>query len=828
MTTRHLLTESLDDYGPMVALAVRRPDLGLVPSLRAPGSPLPASAPAVSMHEFLASADADVLALWRHLQQLWHRWAAPLDSFNPVRWYLTALADGPHRAVHAAVDRQLQVLGQAASGRLEAAARLLGREDRGAVLGWGAPEWSLPGMLLAARTGRTFLWVPTAADAVRAAADWPGPLTLCFPHDEVTVEEVLRLSETRSFTGPGRLAGGLRLASRPLGFLTATSLDVLSGVVGRQLAADLPLPSTTASVFTGLDTDPQVGEDAYLLNRERSSAGYLEAVGDVSALFLSGHSREDLFHLGPDVLCGRSLRATGEGVRQPACVLDGRCVKDGEILPAHRLSAPVAFFNSCNVMRLGGDGAFDAAFTLPFTFQEGRGIAAVGSRRTRFGDDNVELGLAERLLRTGRTMGETVRLLNGALPLWGREAPDYLLLGDAEFTPFAPGPDTARATVSTAADGATQAVFTGVEAELLEVRLPGAGSDPAVRVVEAVGEDGAPVHVDLRSALVPESDGGLRLFVFSWQTLRLASLTLRIEASRPHQDLVADTGQALRNATAYRRLLRSCLSGFDNAEQELRSQATALSRRRAEARTAPLGWQDADSTAQELRRQIGRLDTALCGSLLDRIHTGAFVLLEQYESVDGTFHVSRHLPATTCPYCEQRVVVREYRHEYQPEVRREFALCASCGNVWDTAEGTHPPVALGEEVALRGSEHAQGVRVTNTQDRPLRGAVGLRLYQAAKHGVAVTPEVRDVEVPPHSSREFWFTLKLPDQIPAHMEFLRGFLVSNLGVSVFQRNLWIRPAAGADRPEAEEPGSTVAPVWPPTGTVLSQVVAGRRQ
>ena len=104
MTTRHLLTESLDDYGPMVALAVRRPDLGLVPSLRAPGSPLPASAPAVSMHEFLASADADVLALWRHLQQLWHRWAAPLDSFNPVRWYLTALADGPHRAVHAAVD----------------------------------------------------------------------------------------------------------------------------------------------------------------------------------------------------------------------------------------------------------------------------------------------------------------------------------------------------------------------------------------------------------------------------------------------------------------------------------------------------------------------------------------------------------------------------------------------------------------------------------------------------------------------------------------------------------------------------------------------------
>lgn len=833
-----VVTETLDDYGPMVALAIRRPDLLLVPLLREPGSPLPEPGADETMHEFLDTADNETLALWRHFQLLWHRWTVPLDQFNPVRWYLTARAQGSHAAVHSVVDAQLQQVFQADQGRLGTVARIVsqdvGRPDsvsgdeRAAVLGWGAPEWSLPAMLLAARTGRPYLWVRDCAEAMGEAGQWAGPLTLSFPHDEATVGQIMALVATRTYPAPGPLSDGLRLASRPLGFLTATSLQVLSSVVSRQLSLTLPLPPTSVAVFTGLDTDPDPGANSFLLNRERSAAGYLEAVGDVTALFLSGHSREDLFHLGPDALCGRSLAGapSGPSVRLPACVLDGRCVKNGTVLPAHALSAPVAFFNSCNVMRLGGGGAFDVHFTLPFTYQEGAGIAIVGSRRTRFGDDNVELSFAERLLRTGRSMGEVVRLLNNAVPLWGREAPDYLLLGDSEFAPFPAAPSAAAVTTRDAGDGVVEATFTDVEAELLELALDGSGPDPSVRILGVVGPDGQPADIDLRSAMVIERDGATRLFLFSWQPLRLRSLSLRIEPGRPHQDVVADIGTTLANATAYRRLLRTYLKGFDNTEQELRSRATALSRWRAQARTVPLALRDADAAAAELRATIARLDQALCGHLLTCIGAGAFVWLEQYESVDGNFHVARHLPSAACPYCEQEVVVREYRHDYHVGARREFGLCNTCGNVWDVVSGTRPPVVTGEDTALRGTEHAQAVVVANAHDRPLRGAVGLRLYLADKYGVTVTPELRPVSVDPGASREYSFTLKLPEGVPAHMEFLRGFLVSSLGVSVFQRNLWVRPAAGDQgRPS---PVAASIPVWPPAGTVVATGTRGTRR
>ena len=830
-----VLTETLDDFGPMVALAIRRPELLLVPQLREPGSRLPEPAGGETMHEFLDTADVETLALWRHFQVLWHRWTAPLDQFDPVRWYLTARAQGSHAAVHSAVDAQLQQVFQADQGRLGTVARIVRRAadtasepGTGAMLGWGTPEWSLPAMLLAARTGRPFLWVRDHAEAVDEAGQWAGPLTLSFPHDEATVGEIMALVATRTYSAPGPLSDVLRLASRPLGFLTATSLEVLSSVVGRQLCLALPLPATSVAVFTGLDTDPDPGANSYLLNRERSAAGYLEAVGDVTALFLSGHSREDLFHLGPDALCGRSLQdaPSGPQARLPACVLDGRCVKNGAVLPAHALSAPVAFFNSCNVMRLGGDGAFDVHFTLPFSYQEGAGIAVVGSRRTRFGDDNVELTLAERLLRTGRSMGEVVRILNNALPLWGREAPDYLLLGDCEFAPFPAASSAATVTIRDAGDGIVEATCTGVAAEMLELELGGSGPDPSVRIMDVAGPDGQPADVDLRSAIAIEPDGAARLLIFSWSPLRLSSLSLRVEPGRPHQDVVADVGATLANAAAYRRLLRTYLKGFDNTEQELRSRATALSRSRAQARTVPLALADADAAAAELRAAISRIDQALCDHLLGCIGAGPFVWLEQYESVDGNFHVARHLPAAACPYCQQEVVVREYRHDYHAEARREFGLCNTCGNVWDVVSGTRPPVLTGDDTALRGTEHVQGVVVANDHDLPLRGAVGMRLYQADRYGATVTPGLRPVSVDPGSSREYSFALKLPEGVPAHMEFLRGFLVSGLGVSVFQRNLWVRPAASEQASSASTAATTL--VWPPAGTVVAAGTRGRRR
>lgn len=784
-----LVAETPDDYAAAAAVAVRHRSERWAPVLQPFGSRLPAlDLPTEPLHRHVAAGDLFDRDEFHQFLVLWHRWHAPRDAVDPMRWYLTAAlpSTAPPATMAADVDGVMEdLLAFRPADRLAVVADAVGvAADAGAVVGWGDPRWAVPAILHAGLTGRPFLWARTAEELVDAAGAPVDQLTVAVPLPQIDLPLLHALTGARSFRVDLPRVREVELCARPLSFLTARTVEVVSRVVARHRAyAGVPVgPSTW--LFTGEQPGHEVDPDVTYLSREESTAAHLELAGDADVLVLAGHSREDLFHVGPDALCGRSAESATPGAGPlPACATDGRCVKDGEVLPVGRLRAKALLVHGCNVLRLGG-GSFAPEYTIAFSALEGRCNAVVASRRTRFGNTTEQV-LLHQLLRTGRTLGEAVRLVNNTLPFTGPESPDYLLLGEGGWAPY-PAPDgTAEVTVEPV-DGGWQVTATAVDTPVLEVRLPELHDEVWVR------PDGeAAAWRDVHHALAPEPDGTARLLVYGWQRLRADRLSFRAMAGPPEGDRVRSLAAAARSAP-YRRLLRGSAPRFENQEKELRSLSTAVARELTEVRHRPLAALELEEKAAAAGELLARMDEAVCSSLLDRIAAGAFVWLEQYTEVDGTFRVEEHLAPGTCPYCGAQVARKAIRHLFDPDVARDFGLCQTCGNVWDAPLGGVRPELRGDAVLTRGATATQEVVVRNPFDRSVRGFTGFRLYQAERYGVVVAPSVAEVVVPPCGEVALPFEIQVGDRVPAHMEFLRGFWASELDVAVFQRNVWVVP------------------------------------
>lgn len=783
-----LVAETPGDYATAAAVAVRRREGRWVPVLRPVGSRLPAlTVPTASLHRHVADGDLFDRDEFHAFQVLWHRWHAPRDAVPPMRWYLTAAwpSTEPPAALAARVDDLSHALAcLPPAERVAAVAHALRLPPGGgAVLGFGDPAWAVPAILHAGLTGRPFVWFDTPDELVEAAGVDLDEVTVTVPLPALDLDLLHRLLAARSFRVDLPRVREVDLCRRPLSFLTARNVEVLTRVVAKHQAYDGTPVGPSTWLFTGEQPGHDVDPDVTYLSREEATAAHLELAGDADVVVLAGHSREDLFHVGGDALCGRSADAGDPGPGHlPACATDGRCVKGGEVLPVSRLGAKLLAVHGCNVLRLGG-GSFAAEFTIAFTALEGACNAVVASRRTRFGHTTEQI-LLHQLLRTGRTLGEAVRLVNNTLPFTGPESPDYLLLGEGGWAPYPPD-GTAEVAVVPDGDG-WRVTASAVDTPVLEVRLPELRDEVWVR---PDGDHDA--WRDVHAALAPEPDGSARLLVFGWRRLQAGQLSFRVGLGTPARDRVRSIVAASR-AAPYRRVLRGTSPRFDNQERELRSLSTAVARELTEARRTPLATAEAEERAAAATDLLARMDEAVCTSLLDRIATGAFVWLEQLTEVDGTFRVEEHLPPGRCPYCGARVVRTAVRHLLDPAVARDFGLCQTCGNVWDAPLDGVRPELRGDAVLRRGTTATQEVVVRNPLDRTVRGFTGFRLYQAERHGVRVHPAVAEVVVQAGAEAVVPFRIDVTDAVPAHMEFLRGFWASELDVAVFQRNVWVVP------------------------------------
>jgi hypothetical protein len=794
---RLLLAEVVEDYAVAVALALRRGgEAGWLPVLQPVDSrlgPLPFTGDAV--HDRLEADPGIDVGEWTAFQRLWYRWHAPSDHLPVMRWYLTAAwpaAGRPPAALSEPVDGCLQELELTPPAeRARRLAETLGRGDPDRpVMGWGDPHWALPAMLHACLTGRQFVWFDERADLLAAVAEGDARPLIAVPSHELDLDLFNSLQDAHGFSIDLARLRDVRFQGRPVSYFTARTLETLTRVVVKHEAYRHRAVERAAWVFTaeaaGRETDP----DVTLLGSDQAGAAYLELLEDPELLVISGHSREDLFHIGEDAICGRSRDAEDappEHDRLPACARDGRCVKPGAILPVHELRAKALVMNGCNLMRLGGRSSFAPEYTIPFTALEGTCNLVIASRRTRFGDETGHV-LLHQLLRAGTPAGEAARLVNNTLPFSCAEVPDNIVLGDGDWRLY-PEPEGPEARIELErAPGGWRLRAADVDTPVLRVRLPDL---PAEVHVRSATPDGC--RLDLLHAVAPEPDGGATLLLFGWRRLVADSLELWIGTEPLAGDALAALRRAQRNL-AYGRLFRGYVPRFENQERELQSSGVRVTRLLREARHRVRSADEALGKAAEAVEHLGRMDAAICGALLERIGTSAFVWLDQYMEVDGRFDVAEHLPAgARCPYCESPVVRRVYRHLLLPEVAREFEICQTCGNIADLPLGGPRARFRGPDVLTRGASVGQEVVVCNSSSHRVLGHVGFRVYQADRFGTRVTPAQAPVELEAGEERAVAFEIDIGERIPAHMEFMRGFWVGALDVSVFQKNIWVVPA-----------------------------------
>jgi hypothetical protein len=788
-----LAADNLEDYAVAVALALRRRGApAFLPVLASRQSRLPdLPFPSQPLHEQVAGGGLLAGRDWRSFQVLWHRWLAPRDMVPPMRWYLTASwpSSDPPEQLGEAVDGCLQELRETPPAERPAAvAQALGLPPpAGVVAGLGRCEPLLPAMLHASLAGKPFVWLEDASELLelaRSPIEW---LTISTPLADLGLDLLNELVRARSFRVPLPRVAALEFQARPLSFFAARTTEILSRLaVKHELYRRQPLGSS-AWLFTAETRDHPTDPEVTLLTHEQATAAHVEMLQDPDLLAVWGHSREDLLHLGPDAICGLSAEVpvAGSPGPFPACVHDGHCIKNGELLRANRLPAKVLLLGGCNLMRLGGRGGFAPEFTIAFSAQEGACAVVVASRRTRFGLHQDQI-LMHQLMKGGMPLGEAVRVTNNALPFLGPESPDFLVLGEGDWRPFGPG--DGRAHVEVSADGEGWLVdCSDVDAHYVEARIPKLEGEPHVQPLEGPFEEA--FH-----AISPEPDGGARVILFGWGRLRADRLRFRVTTEPPARAEGEALTAALRNHV-YDRLFASYLPRFENQRQELHSLGAHIARHLTEAAYRPSEHARVSAKAAEAAALLGRLDESLCRYLLDKVGRGAFVWMEQCTEVDGSFHVAEHLEPVPCPYCGSPVARKVLRHRFEPAAAREFALCQSCGNVWDVPLGGINPLLEGPDHLARGGVHSQTVLVANPDDRPRRGWLGFRVYQAEKHGVVVEPAATEVTLEPGGTARVEFTVRLGRGMPAHLEYERGFWVGELSVSVFQRNVWIEPEKG---------------------------------
>ncbi|MDH6574583.1 hypothetical protein [Kitasatospora sp. MAP5-34] len=668
--------------------------------------------------------------------------------------------------------------------------------DDGAVVGFGDPDWALPAALHAAGTGRALHWFDTPEELVTAvgklvATTGTAPLTICARPDLITRQLQDAVLDLLSFDAPMGPS-----PERPVSFLTARTLPIVTRVV----AAHLRTRAGRVSRAVGLFADRMIGtvDDDVLtcLDGEALTADAVRALGRPDLLMMWGHTREDLFHLGRDALCGRSLEWAGAdpGAHRPACAVDGRCVKDGDVLPLTAVGADAVFIGGCHVLRMGLPATFAPEFSLAFSAQEAGAAVVVSSPWAVVGSP-AEFLLLYRLLRGGVPVGEAVRLLNAALPYLGPDSPSYLVLGEGDTVLFDAPPPAGELT-RTAVDGGVRITGRGLDAEFVTVALDSLSSAPTVR---SSGRD-------LQYAVVPEPGGGATVVLFD-QARITGELDVTVDFTPPGRDAGRAVTAALANLDAYGRLLRGYRPKLKSWEQEWRSTATYLARNEARARYDTQAAAATDRRAAETAAAIGRADRELCAHYLTRTASNKpFSVHEQCLTDDGTFTVVAHATADACAYCGDTVMARTLASALAPATRRVLGICRTCGTVWDRPIHLDPPVVRMDPLVRRSVEHPVDLLLSNPLDRSLHGWAGLALRNSHRHGTRVWPETAEVELGPGEQRAFRFLLTAGESSPTYADFLRAFWTAELGVAAALRLVWV----GAGHPSAPDGTASEAP------------------
>lgn len=676
--------------------------------------------------------------------------------------------------------------------------RAPGHPGTGTVLGFGDADWALPAMLHAHADGRTFAWYDDVADLLTAAARGSGPLTVCAPPQRLTRDVQQALEDALSFRAAGSELAAIGLPARPLSYLTARTLPILSRVVAAHQRHRAARTRTALGLFAERMTG--VGDDEVLtcLVEEKLDGDAVRAAPTPELLMMWGHSREDLFHLGRDGLCGRSLEYGGAAPDAfvPSCVVDGGCVKPGGLVQVQELGANTVVMGGCNILRLGDRGLFAPEFSLAFSAQEGGASAVVTASGVVMGSP-IEFLFLYRLLRGGLPIGEAVRVLNAALPFLGPDAPSYQVLGEGDRVLFDPPRDRGERWCTETADG-MRAEFRGVHAEYLTIDLP--RFDDALQVRVAEDGTGADARLpELYFAAVPTPSGGATVYLYGPRRLEDADLTVRLDLRRPGADAAVAVASAMTTHQAYARLLRAYQPKLKNQEQEWRSTAAYLVRQATKARYDVRACAEADRRAEAAEAAVHAIDRDLCRHYVERAASQrGFTFHEQCLFEDGTFTVAEHFVDSACPYCGDQVLGRVVRSQPVPAAERRIGICRTCGTIGDRPARIPAPTLLLDPVLRPGQARPVSLELHNPEDRRVRGWAGITVRRARQFGYVIEPALHEVVLEPGGRQTVTSLLSTTEGKPNDAEFLRGYWSCELAVAVAQRTIWTASRPGAVR------------------------------
>ena len=646
------------------------------------------------------------------------------------------------------------------------------------------------GLARAAAQGRPFLAVETLADP-RIAALAEHAQSLYIVTDRADPDAMARLVREAGSRATAEPLPGVRAC--PVGFLHGRDFEAMTLLDAKQRrpvtgsGPDVLLDSTVSAA------PADAGDDLVTVPYRQADRDTIGRLEHIRLLAISSHGMSDQVHLNGDYLCGRSPYADVAGPldpRLPSCTMAGGgfCYfkPDGRPLPAHRVRAEHVFVNSCGSLSFE-ETDFNPLFAIWYAALDGRARSFVGTIRWKDGH-GLEALLYRNLLRSGRSLGEAVCLLNRALPGNQLEGGDvYFLLGDPADRLVERQPSRRSARLRRGRNvvdlSGGLACTTATSPEL----------------VSAIGQAGLQVRAeieDLQVSTIPAGGGAVHVLLFTGRRvgLDLGSVAVDVGDFRHEHATMLAVSDALEQTLApvlgmhglYPDQVRQ--GGRKNLEGRL----LQLSRLYKARFTDPAAAGRLVRTTRTLLRELDRTDEHIARWLQERIRTTSYRFSEHYQD---NFLLAGTDVGPGCYQCGRATTRRELRHILRPGIRRTEFICPRCGSIADTPD---PAVSLLidlPETVVRGEKATVSVRLDNRSGHERRGYCLAAVRRSATAGIEQTDAVHALTVPAGAGESVGFDLVVADGAPVHQYDLQAAFVSTTRIYLGRRAFWITDARG---------------------------------
>lgn len=609
-------------------------------------------------------------------------------------------------------------------------------------------------------------------DKARSRTIVASPLTF----DNHTLALLNRVHE-----GPGRQSTqiGLMTARDPASLLRLIHRSAVLRKTG--IPRDVLLATHAEELHELPDPAPA---GAAVLNREETLPDRIRGgLGDqVGVLSLLAHGRDDILWFKSSLICGRARDTEFDGSfgGLPSCAHTGVCYQPRRLLldPA-TLPAPVVFINSCAALKLS-HSVFPMRYNVGLRFLDGHACALVASPLMTNGNLWQNL-LFQFLLQSGRSLGETVRILNEATARSGLDFPGLHLVGDPELsmaTDEAPAPIwwLGRDPAS------PQRIDTGLR-HFVEIALPATYHEVPFTVT---AEEKLPTKRTIYYAAARAGDT-VRLFLFSLWPLPPA-LTLTLHPGDVLTELRREYAQS-QEILQTAELMGIRDQNLDRLGPELRQSLRSV---QSVAESQRYSLQDA-ATGLRRSRYVCSLKDRITETLLDwlLLHSTQHNL-QLYETYRRAYSAGGWSwgPAL-CSACGEPVIRFHTRSNLAAARERKVELCPTCGIVHDSSCGLRLAVTGNRQLPV-GQAAPLTLVVTNKDSVHHSGRVGVAVVNGYYYGISVEPDRFEVQLPPGASVSFPIVVRTTET-PMHHFWIRAFLLSDGHLVSAGDNLWVTPA-----------------------------------